>query len=199
MLLHPVRLRIVQTLLGAGELTTRRLHERLPDVPIATLYRQVGHLVTHGLLEVADERRVGGASEKTYRLSPEAANPSAEELNSLTDAQLLTAFTVFTSGLVRDFGDYLSTGETDLHADRVSFAQAPFWASDEEVDEFGRALMAVLEGVLGNAPSPQRRRRILSTVLMPRDQSGPESAGAADGAADGARPQPTPPGPAAQR
>lgn len=168
-LLHPVRLRIVQTLLGEEELTTHQLHERLADIPIATLYRHVGHLVTHELIEVADEQQVRGASERTYRLSPSFANPSAEELNSLSNEELLTAFTVFTSGLIRDFSDYLHAGDPGLRADQVSFAQASFWASDEEVDEFGRTLMTALEGVLTNEPSAGRRRRTLSTVLMPRE------------------------------
>ena len=175
-LLHPVRLRIVQTLLGEGELTTHQLHERLSDVPIATLYRHVSHLVKHELIEVADEQQIRGASEKTYRLAPGFANPSAEELNSLSNEELLTAFTVFTSGLIRDFGDYLQAGNPDLYADRVSFAQASFWASDEEVDEFGRALMAALENLLTNDAAPDRRRRTLSTVLMPRAEAGPGDA-----------------------
>lgn len=172
MLLHPVRLRIVQALLGEGELTTRQLHERLEDIPIATLYRHVAHLDRHELIEVADEQRIRGASEKTYRLAAGFANPSPEELNSLSDEELLSAFTVFTSGLIRDFGDYLRSGETDLYADRVSFAQATFWATDAEVDAFGRALMAALDDLLANDATSQRRRRTLSTVLVPRGQAG---------------------------
>lgn len=176
-LLHPVRLRIVQVLLGAGELTTHRLHERLSDVPIASLYRHVGHLVKHELIEVAGEQQVRGASEKTYRLAAGFANPSAEELNSLSKDELLTAFTVFTSGLIRDFDDYVQAGEPDLHADRVSFAQASFWADDDEIDAFGHALMAALEGLLGNAPAPGRRRRTLTTVILPRPDTGQSDPG----------------------
>ena len=172
-LLHPIRLRIVQALLGEGKLTTHQIHERLTDVPIATLYRHVSHLVKHELIEVAEERQIRGASEKTYRLAPGFSNPSSEELNSLSNEELLTAFTVFTSGVIRDFDDYLKAGDPDLHDDRVSFAQASFWASDDEIDEFGNALMAALEGLLANAPAPERRRRTLSTVLMPREEAGP--------------------------
>lgn len=155
-------------------MTTHQLHERLSDVPIATLYRHVGHLVKHELIEIADEQQIRGASEKTYRLAPGFANPSAEELSSLSHEELLTAFTVFTSGLIRDFGDYLQVGDPDLYADRVSFAQASFWASDEEIDEFGRALMSALRDLLTNDPAPERRRRTLTTVLMPREEAGPQ-------------------------
>lgn len=142
-------------------------------MPIATLYRHVGHLVTHEVLEVADQQQIRGTSEKTYRLVPEVANPSAEELEGLSEEELMTAFTVFTSGLIRDFDDYLDAGDPDLYADRVSFAQASFWASDEELDVFGRALMAALTDLLANGPGPGRRRRILSTVLIPRDINAP--------------------------
>ncbi|WP_040158670.1 helix-turn-helix domain-containing protein [Mobilicoccus massiliensis] len=176
-LLHPVRLRLVQMLLGEGDLTTRQLHDRLPDVPIATLYRHVSHLANHGLIEVADEQQIRGASERTYRLAAGFANPSADELKALSTEELLTAFTVFTSGLIHDFRDYLRAGEPDLHADRVSFAQASFWASDDELDEFSRVLMAALQGLVDNGPGQGRRRRTLTTVLMPREQA---EAGAAE-------------------
>ena len=62
-LLHPVRLRIIQTLLADGNLTPHQLHAHLVDVPIATLYRHVNHLASHGLIEVAQERQVRGTSE----------------------------------------------------------------------------------------------------------------------------------------
>lgn len=157
-------------------MTTHQLHERLSDVPIATLYRHVGYLVKHELIEIAGKQQIRGASEKTYRLTPGFANPSAEELNSLSHEELLTAFTVFTSGLIRDFGDYLQMGDPDLYADRVSFAQASFLASDEEIDEFGRALTSALQGLLTNGPAPDRRRRTLTTVLMPREEAGSHAA-----------------------
>lgn len=174
-LLHPVRLRIVQALLGSGELTTHQLHERLTDIPIATLYRHVGHLVKHELIEVADQQQIRGTSEKTYRLAPGIANPSAGELSTLGNEELLTAFTVFTSGLIGDFDDYLRAGNPDLHADRVSFAQASFWASNQEIDAFGHTLMAALKSLLSNEPTPDRRRRTLSTVLIPREEALPRA------------------------
>lgn len=176
-LLHPVRLRVVQALLGAESRTTRRLHEMLPDVPIATLYRHVAHLVAHDVIEVVDERQIRGASEKAYRLRPGLENPSADHVSELSPDETLTAFTVFTSGVIRDFAAYLASGDHDLHADRVSFAQAPFWASATEVDAFGRALMEALTPLLRNEPTPDRRRRTLTTVLLPQaDEHVPRAA-----------------------
>ncbi|MFL0390041.1 MULTISPECIES: helix-turn-helix domain-containing protein [Curtobacterium] len=168
-LLHPVRLRIAQVLLGTPGLSPHRLHERLPDVPIATLYRHVNALERAGLLEVLDERRVRGATERSYRLAPGISNPTAEDLRALSRDQLEQVFTVFVSGVIRDFGQYLAVGQPDLADDRVSFGQASFWADDAEVDAFGQALVGLLGGLMANEATSGRRRRTLTTILMPRD------------------------------
>ena len=170
-LLQPVRLRVVQALLASGELTTHELHERLGDVPIATLYRQIARLLEHELIEVADEQQVRGATERTYRVAPGLANPSAEELESLSPDQLLAMFTVFVSGLISDFGAYLHDGAPELVRDRVSFAQASFWATADEVDEFLESFMPALLKLVANEPGKGRRRRTLTTVLVPRPES----------------------------
>ncbi len=167
-LLHPVRMRVVQALLAGDGLTTHELHERLPDIPIATLYRHVAYLVTHGLLAVVGEQQVRGVSEKTYRVVEGLANPSPEELRGLSPEELLTTFTMFTSGVIRDFGTYVSAGEHDLVEDRVSFAQADFWATASEVDEFFDTVMGALRALMGNEQGQGRRRRVLTTVLLPR-------------------------------
>lgn len=169
--MHPVRLRIVQSLLGMPEgLTTQQMHERLTDVPIATLYRHVSHLVEHRLIEVVGERQARGASEKTYRITPELANPTAEELRSAGAGELLTMFTVFSSGLAKDFELYLTDETADLAEDRVNFAQAEFWATNDEIDAFLAALMQQLKPLMGNSPGHGRRQRTLTTVLIPRPQ-----------------------------
>src|SRR3712207_7822816 len=74
LLLHPVRLRIVQAFLGDRTLTTADLRTELPDVPPATLYRHVGVLAEAGVPTVVGERKARGAAERSYRLVTEAAS-----------------------------------------------------------------------------------------------------------------------------
>lgn len=167
-LLHPVRLRIVQSLVARDQATTGQLHEELGDIPIATLYRHVAHLVKHGLIEVAGEKRGRGTNEKTYRLAAGFANPSPDEIRSLSPDELLTAFTVFTSTLIRDFGEYLRPDDYDLATDYGGFTTADFWATDAEMEELITAINSALLRVAGNAQSPARRRRELATILIPR-------------------------------
>lgn len=174
-LLHPVRLRIVQVLRDGQELTTHQIRELLPDIPIATLYRHIASLVDADVVQVADERPVRGTTEKIYRIAPTLANLTAEELDALTPDDLLTVFTVFTSGTIRDMDAYLHAGTPDLVEDRVNFAQADFWASDEEIDEFLGTVTDALLQLRTNLRQADRRPRRLTTLLMPRDIPGEEA------------------------
>lgn len=173
-LLHPVRLRIVQVLRDGEEFTTHQIRELLPDIPIATLYRHIATLVDAGVVEIADERPVRGTSEKIYRIAPTLANPTAEDLRALTPDELLTVFTVFTSGTIRDMDAYLHAGSPELVDDRVNFAQADFWASDEELDDFLGSVTEALLRLRQNTQRDDRRPRRLTTILMPRDTPGQE-------------------------
>ena len=173
-LLHPVRLRIVQVLRDGEAFTTHQIRELLPDIPIATLYRHIATLVDAGVVEIADERPVRGTSEKIYRIAPTLANPTAEDLKALTPDELLTVFTVFTSGTIRDMDAYLHAGSPELVDDRVNFAQADFWASDEELDDFLGSVTEALQRLRQNTQRDDRRPRRLTTILMPRDTPGQE-------------------------
>jgi hypothetical protein len=92
LLLHPVRLRIVQAFLGDRALTTAQLRAELSDVPAASVYRQVARLVEAGVLSVVAERRVRGAVERTYVMRAAAARISAGELAKMSPDEHRQAF-----------------------------------------------------------------------------------------------------------
>src|SRR3712207_7243752 len=92
LLLHPVRLRIVQAFLGDRTLTTADLRSELPDVPAATLYRHVGVLADAGVLAVVGERKVRGAAERSYRLELPAASVDEEDAAAITPEEHRRAF-----------------------------------------------------------------------------------------------------------
>jgi len=167
LLLHPVRLRILQTLLGGRELTTAQLQQQLPDVSAATVYRQVATLVEAGVLEVAGERRVRGAVERSYALLPARASVDPEELRAMSAAQHRRAFLAFVAGVLADFDRYVEAGDVDFERDVVGYRQAAFYATDEEVRRGVEDVRAVLAPWLERKPAPGRRRRVLTTVLLP--------------------------------
>ena len=169
LVLHPVRLRIVQAFLGTPSLTTAQLRERLPDVATATLYRQVATLVEGGVLEVVDERQVRGATERTYSLRVENASVTAEDAAALSPETHRRMFMTFVAGLLGDFDRYLARGDVDLERDGVGYRQAAMNLTDDELLELLQDLAEVLGPRLALEEGPGRRRRILSTVLMPAE------------------------------
>jgi hypothetical protein len=171
LLLHPVRLRIVQAFLGDRALTTSELRAELPDVPGASLYRHVARLVDAGVLSVVSERRVRGAVERTYVLRVAAASITLDEVERMSREDHRQAFMAYVAGLMGDFDRYLSQDDFDPVRDGAGYRMAALWLDDGELAEFLRDLARVVTPRLANAPKPGRRRRILGTVLLPGDDA----------------------------
>jgi hypothetical protein len=173
LLLHPVRLRIVQAFLGDRALTTSDLAAELADIPPASLYRHVARLVGAGVLAVVAERRVRGALERTYVLRLQAAAIGLDEVEAMTADDHRHAFMAFVAALLGDFDRYLARGDIDLLRDGVSYRMAALWLDDAEYAGLLRDLTRVLQPRLANAPGPGRKRRILGSVLLPGEEPGP--------------------------
>ena len=184
LLLHPVRLRIVEAFLGDRALTTSALAAELADVPAASLYRHVARLVDAGVLAVVAERRVRGALERTYVLRLTAAAIGLDEVAAMSADDHRQAFMAFVAGLLGDFDRYLARGDIDLLRDGVSYRLAGLWLDDAEHAELLRELTRVLQPRLANPPRPGRKRRILGSVLLPGSEAGPRPAEAAASRSD---------------
>ncbi|MFC4060584.1 helix-turn-helix domain-containing protein [Planomonospora corallina] len=167
LLLHPVRLRIVQALLGDRRMTTAALAAELSDVSTATLYRHVAALTDAGVLEVTGEQRVRGAVERTYALRLAAAQITEEDLAAMTTEDHRQAFMAFVAGLMADFDRYLEGGDVDLRRDGVGYRQTALWLSDAEFAAFAADLRAVFETWAANGPGEGRTRRRITNILMP--------------------------------
>ena len=170
LLLHPVRLRVVQAFLGDRTLTTADLRAELADVPPATLYRHVGVLAEAGVLTVVGERRVRGAAERSYRLGTAAASVGPAEAAAMSVDEHRRAFATFVAALLADFDRYAdaAAGPTlDPAADGVGYRQVALWLDDEEFTELVAELRAVLTARLALEPDGVRRRRIVSQVFLP--------------------------------
>lgn len=166
-LLHPARMRVVQALLDGSVLTTTQLRAALPDVPAASLYRHVTTLLEAGVLEVAGEKRVRGAVERSFRLHLPNAGVTADEARTLGSDDHRRAFTAFCAMLMADFDRYLATPGVDVVDDGVAFTQAALWLTDDEFADMRRELAAVITSRTGNGPGENRVKRLISTVLMP--------------------------------
>ncbi len=169
LLLHPVRLRIVQAFLGDRALTTSELSAELADISTASLYRHVGRLVDAGVLAVVAERRVRGAVERTYVLRLTAATVGLDQLATMSADDHRQAFMGFVAGLLGDFDRYVAAGDIDYLRDGVSYSMGGYWLDDAEFADLLRDLARVLQPRLTNAPTPGRKRRVLASVMLPGD------------------------------
>jgi DNA-binding transcriptional ArsR family regulator len=168
LILHPVRYQIIQAMLGGRRLTPQQLAAELPDVPQATLYRHIRRLNEGGVLVVAEEYAVRGATERVYALSDNTVLSGADMAGVDRDAHL-QAFQAFTGALLAEFERYLQREPIDLEADGAGYRQAALYLSDAELLEMAQALNAAMRPFLENEPGPERRRRLFATVLMPME------------------------------
>jgi Helix-turn-helix domain len=165
LLLHPVRLRIIGAFLGDRKLTTADLRAELPDVPPTSLYRHLGHLIDAGVLDVVSERRVRGTVERTYVLRAVLPVPS-DDLASWTADDHRRAFYGYLAALLADFDRYLDQERIDLQRDGAGYRMAGLWMTDEELDELTRGFVSLLQPYMANPATPDRRRRILRTIVL---------------------------------
>ena len=173
LLLHPVRLRIVQAFLGDRHLTTSALAAELADVPAASLYRHVARLVDAGVLSVVAERRVRGALERSGVLRVTAASIGLDEVSAMSAEDHRQAFMAFVAGLLGDFDRYLARDDRDFLRDGAGYRMAALWLDDAEYRELLQELTRVLQPRAANPPRPGRTRRILGYVLLPGADAAP--------------------------
>jgi len=166
LVLHPIRFRIVQCLFGRESATTQDILSTLSDVPPASLYRHMSKLVKGGILVVVEERRVRGATEKTYALR-ERAGDLTDEVVGMNREELMQTFMTFTASLVEDFERYLTGADVDLVRDGVSFRKGIVHLSDEEFQSVMSGIRGILESATENVPTRNRRPRMIANIIVP--------------------------------
>lgn len=170
LLLHPVRLRVVQAMLGHEQTTTRELADRLGDVAPATLYRHVAALVDGGVIEVVSETRVRGTVERALRLDFTRTSVDPDDAGLADPARLRAGFLAYLASLATAFDAYLAAPRTSLEEDLVGFRQVAVHATDDEWREVAAAIRAAIAPLAERTAHPDgARRRVLGTVSLPVD------------------------------
>jgi DNA-binding transcriptional ArsR family regulator len=167
LVLHPVRLRILQAFLGGRHLTTGDLARELPDVAQAGLYRHVSRLAKGGVLEVVGERQARGAVERTYALRQENSWVDADSFAALGRDGQSVAFATFAAALMAAYDRYLDAGGTDPVGDGASYSMNALWLTDEEHLDFLRDVVKIVAPRAANGPAAGRRRRLAASAFFP--------------------------------
>ncbi|MBD3920728.1 helix-turn-helix domain-containing protein [Paenibacillus sp. PR3] len=173
LILHPIRLRIIQALLPEGNHTTQQLAERMSDIPQATLYRHLNTLLKAGLIHVVEERRNRGTVEKVYALAHNAAELTPDDVTETASAQHMELFVKFVASLLSEFGAYVGQERYNMVEDGVSFRKIELSLTDEEYRTLLTEQRAIAQRYADNKPTLERRLRMISTVVIPETKSIP--------------------------
>ncbi|WP_186445906.1 helix-turn-helix domain-containing protein [Paenibacillus cremeus] len=167
LILHPIRMRIIQALVGGARRTRQQISDILTDVPQATMYRHLNMLHKANLIEVVERKPIRGTIEKVYALAKHGADISQHDLKTMNSTDHMELFMKFVGHLIGEYGRYLGQDGYDLVKDGVSFREIELYLSDEEYMQLLQDMRALLTKHVGNEPSGERRRRAIATIVIP--------------------------------
>jgi DNA-binding transcriptional ArsR family regulator len=165
-ILHPVRMKIIQALINGKEMTVQELSKWAEDIPQATLYRHLNKLLDAGFIRVVQENPVRGTIEKVYALK-EPEVQSQEDFLKLSKQEHIELFLTFTTQLMHLYESYLSRDGVDLVKDGVSYTIANLHLSDQEFMELMQGVGTLIQSALANEPTPERKSRHIATIIIP--------------------------------
>jgi hypothetical protein len=166
-------MRIVTELAGR-QLTTRQIAAVLPDIPQATLYRQIGGLLEGGILEVVAEQPVNGSVERTYAVKADGARLAQEDLSGLTPEQHIAYFTVFANTLIADFARYIRGADAaQVLADGLGYNRATIHLTEAQAIDLRERVQQMVMEIISQPPAPGARRFVLSSVFIPAGDDTP--------------------------
>ena len=166
-LLNPVRMGIIQNLIGDRRLSTQQISELLPEVPKATLYRHLKILLDAGYILVVSENPVRGTLEKIYSMNAESMKEVNKEAAALTKEGHKRYFFTYMVGLMAELESYLEKDDIDIIKDGLSYTQGKYYMTDEEYSVLITDLSTAFGKVVGNTPSHDRKSRTLGFVMLP--------------------------------
>lgn len=165
LLLHPIRMRIIQAFMPDKQLTAGQLSEVMTDIPQASLYRHLAIMLKANVIEVVAEQRVRGTVEKTYRLKQ--ATFTREQVENMSPEEHTRAFFTFTTHLLSQFERYVHQEDTDFYRDGVSYRQAAVYLDDEEFTELMQQIGKLMMKANENKPRDGRKLRTIANIVIP--------------------------------
>lgn len=173
LILHPIRFRILGTLLGES-LTTQEIAGRLSDVPKSSIYRHLKSLLEGGMIAVDETHPVRGALEKTYRLD-QPLRLTEDEMVGRTPDEHIHYFRTYVLTRVQGNSHYAQAAAVDNKVDRVAhrsgYSEAFVFATTEELDEAFQAINQALRSLASNPPGEGRHKHKFAIITHPEHRS----------------------------
>lgn len=163
LLTHPHRARILAAVMGR-ELCTAEIAERVPEVPLPSLYRHIKLLVEGGVLEVASESG-GRGGEKRYAVNETGARIGPDDVKDADSAELMRYLTTFTGVLNATYLSYLDSLGEGEERDRMACLLSPVYLAPEEWEGLVCGMQRLLEPFA--KPREGTRRYLAAGAFLP--------------------------------
>lgn len=161
-LLHPIRMRILQQYSKKETLTATEICHALSDVPRTTLYRHINTLIEAEMLTVISEKKIRGSYERTLALNIETYSKH----NTLENADQNAYHFLMTQ--YAKFHNYFSKASIDPARDKIFLSNIALMMTDDEYDAFLVKLQALLKES-NNDFGVGRKIRDISILSSPTD------------------------------
>lgn len=165
-MVHPVSSKLFMEVYTRGEATAGELASALPDIPQATLYRQLGKMVEKGVLKVVDQRKKRALYEKVYA----AVLDFNTDLNALLKQNrgdvYAALFFQFMMVFFEEFQAYAKRPDIDIISDGSGFSMGPIVATNEELAQTMTEIGTLIEKLRGNSLTPGSGRKMHTIGLI---------------------------------
>ncbi|RKN84525.1 helix-turn-helix domain-containing protein [Paenibacillus ginsengarvi] len=169
LLLHPIRMRIIQQLLLGKPLTTAQLLEELGDVPQATLYRHINLLIDADMIEVVDTHKVKGTEERVFSVKKDHIQISEEETEVTSQEDHLRHFSAYHANLLQLATSYITQNPPNQYKENgFGYWFAPMHLTNDEFQELIDSINKYMEKAINNEPTPERTARIFAGMFIPQ-------------------------------
>lgn len=159
---HPVRGALLACL-TERQLTRQQLHERLPEIPAPTIYRNLRLLVQAGLIYEVDRIKKQGPGEVIYAAVDSGPWVSAEEVAHWSPEERAQALQVWAYSLVASFRSYQALGGSHP---AIAGAHLLFLTVEERI-ELEREIRAVIAKYVGLEKTADRLRWQVGDAYIP--------------------------------
>ncbi len=163
LLIHPDRMQLI-TELSSHSLTGPALAAALPSIPQASLYRHLTHLIEGGIVEVTKQD-----GQKHYRIVEGQARLGPDDLEGMSGADLLNAFSMFCSGLLVRVGQSIGEGVAlDASRKGLKFLQVKVRMTDADLVAMNELIASVVRRSQENEDE-NSRAYTLAAIIIPEE------------------------------
>lgn len=165
-LTNPVKCRMLLEIKLKEKITAKQLAKIHSDIPQATLYRYLNKMVKDEIIKVVEENQIRGTVEKVYAVNDLSLGVE-KMLEENSGEAYMQIFIQYIMGFMKEFQEYTSQPNIDILNDGSGFTTAPFYATNEELEEVRIKLGEALEPLIKNTPTPERKLRSLGIIVTP--------------------------------